>query len=111
MSRVASAFSVTWIDVGGGGDVVVCLRSAGDTVSQIVPIRHELGAKTNTNIIVEPGKWNEELLPEEGIHDLHDHANESVCDVLAVLMGELDVSNSRLELRKILFNNEIGISS
>jgi len=103
--------AVTWIDVGGRGDVVVGLRSTGDTVSQIVPVWHKFGTKTNADVVVEPGKWNEELLPEEGIDNLHDHADEFVCDGLAVLMGELHVRNGCVELWKILFNNEIGISS
>lgn len=43
--------------------------------------------------------WNEELLPEESVEDLHDHSKEFLGNVIFLGSSELDILNSHLQLR------------
>ena len=106
--RVASALVVTWVDVFGVDNVLVCLWKLGNSGGELVDVWGDEGSEMVENWVVEESDWDEEFLPGESPSDLDKHTDESHTEFFGVFVGNLDVSDGSAELWKEVLINELG---
>ena len=109
MWRGTSAFVISWVNVFGISNIHIGLSESRDFSGDTVPVWQDKSSNLIWNSFVKLWEWDEELLPEESVTNLHDRSNTLVHKVFLFVKWDRDVGNRFFELWEVFINNEIGI--
>jgi hypothetical protein len=82
------------------------LWNLGNSSGEFIDIWGDNGSKVVENWVVKEFKRDEELLPGESPSNLNYHSNESHSELFSIFVRDTDISNSFMELWKIMVVNK-----